>query len=279
MHGLPEDFRCYLFDMVGLEMSDEKKNTLYCSFCGKSQHDVRKLIAGPGVFICDDCTMLCAEIVLEESDAQDYRQRLLKACEPKAQLGSGDTVATQGAPSASNKTNSDTAPLIRKTTEYWLHRMEEVRCLPHGDSPLIMMSYASEDRRWVNDLKAFVAPKLEGLIDENGQNYEMWNFEDERRGTAPGDEFPDIVAEKMWRCRVAIILLSRDYFSSSYCREIELPFLFWRRDHHSLLCVPLRLGALPLNTVRLPNHRHPPRSVSLSEIIDDRQAATDFAAS
>jgi DNA-binding response OmpR family regulator len=42
------------------------KNTLYCSFCGKSQHEVRKLIAGPTVFICDECVELCMDIIREE---------------------------------------------------------------------------------------------------------------------------------------------------------------------------------------------------------------------
>ncbi len=45
----------------------ELKNTLYCSFCGKSQHEVRKLIAGPTVFICDECVELCMEIIREEN--------------------------------------------------------------------------------------------------------------------------------------------------------------------------------------------------------------------
>ena len=40
---------------------------LYCSFCGKSQHEVRKLIAGPSVFICDECVDLCNEIIREET--------------------------------------------------------------------------------------------------------------------------------------------------------------------------------------------------------------------
>ena len=39
-------------------MNKETKNTLYCSFCGKSQHEVRKLIAGPTVFICDECRIM-----------------------------------------------------------------------------------------------------------------------------------------------------------------------------------------------------------------------------
>lgn len=46
--------------------SGETKNTLYCSFCGKSQHEVRKLIAGPTVFICDECVELCMDIIREE---------------------------------------------------------------------------------------------------------------------------------------------------------------------------------------------------------------------
>ena len=45
---------------------NDSKNTLYCSFCGKSQHEVRKLIAGPTVFICDECVELCMDIIREE---------------------------------------------------------------------------------------------------------------------------------------------------------------------------------------------------------------------
>ena len=49
-------------------MSEDKKvdQTLYCSFCGKSQHEVRKLIAGPTVSICDGCTLLCVDIIAED---------------------------------------------------------------------------------------------------------------------------------------------------------------------------------------------------------------------
>lgn len=49
--------------------SGDSKNTLYCSFCGKSQHEVRKLIAGPTVFICDECVDLCTDIIQEENAA------------------------------------------------------------------------------------------------------------------------------------------------------------------------------------------------------------------
>lgn len=47
--------------------SSDSKSTLYCSFCGKSQHEVRKLIAGPTVFICDECVELCMDIIREET--------------------------------------------------------------------------------------------------------------------------------------------------------------------------------------------------------------------
>ncbi len=53
--------------------STDSKNTLYCSFCGKSQHEVRKLIAGPNVFICNECVELCMDIIREEDKTQIVR--------------------------------------------------------------------------------------------------------------------------------------------------------------------------------------------------------------
>ena len=55
--------------------SGDSKNTLYCSFCGKSQHEVRKLIAGPTVFICDECVELCMDIIREESKTTLVKSR------------------------------------------------------------------------------------------------------------------------------------------------------------------------------------------------------------
>ncbi|MEK7201474.1 MAG: ClpX C4-type zinc finger protein, partial [Patescibacteria group bacterium] len=49
-----------------MSVTTDAKSTLYCSFCGKSQHEVCKLIAGPTVFICDECVKLCVDIVKEE---------------------------------------------------------------------------------------------------------------------------------------------------------------------------------------------------------------------
>ena len=51
------------------------KNILYCSFCGKSQHEVRKLIAGPTVFICDECVELCMDIIKEENKSSSIKHQ------------------------------------------------------------------------------------------------------------------------------------------------------------------------------------------------------------
>ena len=56
--------------------SDEK--LLYCSFCGKSQHEVKKLIAGPSVFICDECVDLCNDIIREEAQSTDAEKSVEK---------------------------------------------------------------------------------------------------------------------------------------------------------------------------------------------------------
>jgi len=53
----------------------DSKNTLYCSFCGKSQHEVRKLIAGPTVFICDECVELCMDIIKEDHKSSVAKSR------------------------------------------------------------------------------------------------------------------------------------------------------------------------------------------------------------
>ncbi len=60
--------------MTKTPSKDDKKGTLYCSFCGKSQHEVKKLIAGPNVFICDECISLCTDIITEEHQESTVKE-------------------------------------------------------------------------------------------------------------------------------------------------------------------------------------------------------------
>ena len=63
--------------MSDKQNGDGDNKLLYCSFCGKSQHEVRKLIAGPSVFICDECVELCNDIIREEIKEIAPKQKLL----------------------------------------------------------------------------------------------------------------------------------------------------------------------------------------------------------
>merc|ERR1712093_599359 len=58
--------------MSDKQSGDGDNKLLYCSFCGKSQKEVRKLIAGPSVYICDECVELCNDIITEEYEREDY---------------------------------------------------------------------------------------------------------------------------------------------------------------------------------------------------------------
>ncbi len=70
--------------------SGDTKSTLYCSFCGKSQHEVRKLIAGPTVFICDECVELCMDIIREEHKIAFVKSRT--ACRRRARSAKSWTI-------------------------------------------------------------------------------------------------------------------------------------------------------------------------------------------
>src|SRR5262249_49726270 len=69
----------------------------------------------------------------------------------------------------------------RRQPEFWLHRVER-KFIP-GDQPLVLISFASADQKWVDDLRAFLDPKIE-LLSDNGDPYFLWNFSDAKRGTA-----------------------------------------------------------------------------------------------
>ena len=76
-------------------MADKKnlpaKKLLYCSFCGKSQHEVKKLIAGPSVFICDECIELCNDIIRDEVPEKAAPRAAKPADAPRSRPSSTST--------------------------------------------------------------------------------------------------------------------------------------------------------------------------------------------
>ncbi|HLS99173.1 MAG TPA: ClpX C4-type zinc finger protein, partial [Porticoccaceae bacterium] len=67
----------------GKNKDDDSGKLLYCSFCGKSQHEVRKLIAGPSVFVCDECVDLCNDIIREEIHDKSFETEIRKLPTPE----------------------------------------------------------------------------------------------------------------------------------------------------------------------------------------------------
>ena len=101
--------------------------TLFCSFCGKSQHEVKKLIAGPAVFICDGCVGLCVAIV-DSSPEPDPST-------PQAKLDWPENVATEnllGLLKAQEKTFGEVAARLQKSVE--ILRQREVSWQQIGDA-------------------------------------------------------------------------------------------------------------------------------------------------
>ena len=79
------------------KITKETKNTRYCSFCGKSEHEVRKLIAGPTVFICDECVELCMDIIrtadktiVEHEDGKIPKPSEIRACLDQYVIGQAE---------------------------------------------------------------------------------------------------------------------------------------------------------------------------------------------
>ena len=103
-------------------------NTLFCSFCGKSQHDVKKLIAGPAVFICDACVGLCTKIIAEEAGAHDGTGNPPQIEWPEDR----PTEIVLGLLKAQNKTHEEVAARLQRSID--ILRKREVSWQQIGDA-------------------------------------------------------------------------------------------------------------------------------------------------
>jgi ATP-dependent Clp protease ATP-binding subunit ClpX len=102
--------------------------TLFCSFCGKSQHDVKKLIAGPAVFVCDECVALCVTIIAAEPAEPNPDAPISKLVWP-------ETVPTEnllGILKAQNKTHEEVAQRLQNSID--ILRKREVSWQAIGDA-------------------------------------------------------------------------------------------------------------------------------------------------
>ena len=102
-------------------------NTLFCSFCGKSQHDVKKLIAGPAVMICDECVALCSKIIADE--ATDKRPDTPPKLDWPADMETEKLLALI---KAQEKTHEDVAEKLQRSID--ILRKREVSWQAIGDA-------------------------------------------------------------------------------------------------------------------------------------------------
>jgi hypothetical protein len=124
--------------------------TLYCSFCGKSQHDVRKLIAGPSVFICDECVELCDDIV----DEEDHLEFLL--------MKTDEDAGNQGYPALLDWARSTPTGELAYYTERGRKVIERNRLALHG----IQRKLAMRDAEVPADGDILALPRFAYLKDK-----------------------------------------------------------------------------------------------------------------
>jgi hypothetical protein len=159
-----------------------------------------------------------------------------------------------------------------KTAADWLAYCASRREWSQCDEPTVMISYNGNDSGYKDQLRKHLVPALSVIKDAKlGRSFELWDFA-KRGGVHIGQHFPTEVAEKMWRCRAAVVVLSPEYIDSEYCFEIELPFLLWRWQQKQIDLFLFRLNSTVFDNRRigLPKFGGAEGHVLLSQLVDDR---------
>lgn len=164
-------------------------------------------------------------------------------------------------------------PLDCKTAADWLRYCASTSDWSQGDEPNVMISYSVEDSYYKDQLRMHLAPALAKIRDNKlSRSFEIWDFARRGSGVHIGQHFPTEVAERMWRCRAAVIVLSPNYINSDYCFNIELPFLLWRGRQNLIDLFLFRLNSTSLDSAPIELPKVPPVSgqILLSQMVDDR---------
>jgi ATP-dependent Clp protease ATP-binding subunit ClpX len=126
----------------GREKGSSSEKTLYCSFCGKSQHEVKKLIAGPSVFICDECIDLCNDIIREEVPEGAAEGQPKTTC-PRPPRSSPTSTTTSSARSAKRTL----AVAVYNHYKRLKHKRQEGRRRRAGKSNILLIGPTGSARR------------------------------------------------------------------------------------------------------------------------------------
>lgn len=167
-----------------------------------------------------------------------------------------------------------TIPVEGRSASELLRHCAEESGWAEGDEPLVMISFAKNDEALVRLLRTNLDRPL-GALRSQGRSFTAWDYAARHQGTTIGAHFPTEIAEKMWRCRAAVVFWSPDYVASDYCFEFELPFLLWRFRHSGLRLFLIRVNvtAIDRRAIETPDYRHAPQPIELLNILDDRNPA------
>ncbi len=137
--------------------------------------------------------------------------------------------------------------------EDWILHAQEMGW-EHSSDPTLFVTYTKADSKWLGVLDKWCGPELRNVICRStGQPYKL-DYYSGSDGTADGRPYPPTLAEQMWRCQGAIVVVSQDYFQSPICYSIELPFLAWRQRMHGIPLWALHVGKTTSGTslVKIP---------------------------
>ena len=156
----------------------------------------------------------------------------------------------------------------------WIEHAKEMGWQP-GSSPTVFVTYNRSDSEWLGLLDTWCGVELRSVTcPASGEPYRL-DYYSGAEGTLDGHPFPSKLAEKMWRCRGAIVVVSQQYFLSKICSSVELPFLAWRNQVHGLRLWVLRVGktAPGVSRVKIPAIDGHWPAWHLDEAPDDRHPA------